>query len=66
MEEMQAMLRERDDKLAELTALREELDEERRRAADLANQMLASHEMEESEKQRLVNYCVAIVTENIL
>jgi len=53
MDEMQAMLRERDDKLAELTALREELDEERRRAADLANQMLASHEMEESEKLRL-------------
>ncbi|RUS89535.1 hypothetical protein EGW08_002723 [Elysia chlorotica] len=53
LEEMQASIRDRDDKLAELTKLRDELDEERKKADDLKRQIELSHEMEQSERERL-------------
>lgn len=50
------MLNERDEKLNELTKLKEELDEERNRAAQLQQDLKNSHEMEQSEKERLVGF----------
>ena len=54
MRDLQARIKEKDDKMAELLTLREELDAERRRAEELRMEMERSHEMEQSEKQRLV------------
>jgi hypothetical protein len=55
MADLQAKIREKDEKMAELLALREELDSERRRAEELRLEMERSHEMEQSERQRLVS-----------
>ncbi|KAI8752716.1 radixin [Biomphalaria glabrata] len=53
LEDMQHMIRERDAKVAELSRLRDELDEERRRAEELSREIERSHEMEQSERERL-------------
>ena len=54
---MQAMIRERDEKLAELSRLHSELDEERKKAEELKKQIELSQEMEQSERERLVSFC---------
>lgn len=54
MHELQARIREKDERMAELMTLREELEAERRRAEELRLEMERSHEMEQSERQRLV------------
>ena len=56
MEEMQAIMREREEKIAELSTLRDSLDEERRRAEQLQEEFARSHEMEQSERDKLVKY----------
>ncbi|GFS13846.1 ezrin/radixin/moesin [Elysia marginata] len=53
LEAMQAAVRERETLQAELAQLKSDLADERLKAEDLKNQMLASHEMEQSEKERL-------------
>nr|KAG5694872.1 hypothetical protein BaRGS_029489 [Batillaria attramentaria] len=53
MHELQARIREKDERMAELLTLREELEAERRRAEELRLEMERSHEMEQSERQRL-------------
>ncbi|NP_001191607.1 ezrin/radixin/moesin [Aplysia californica] len=53
LEELQGMIRDRDEKVAELTRLREELDSERKRAEELQRDIERSHEMEQSERERL-------------
>lgn len=55
MADLQARIKEKDEKMAELLALREELDAERRRAEELRLEMERSHEMEQSERQRLAD-----------
>ena len=57
MRDLQARIKEKDDKMAELITLREELDAERRRAEELRMEMERSHEMEQSERQKLVCCC---------
>lgn len=54
IEELTAIVRDREAKLSELTSLRSELDAEKLRAEELKRQMEQSHEMEQSEKERLV------------
>ncbi|KAK7480735.1 hypothetical protein BaRGS_00027996 [Batillaria attramentaria] len=53
MRELQARLQEKDERMAELMTLREELEAERRRAEELRHEMERSHEMEQSERERL-------------
>lgn len=53
MEEMQAIMREREEKIAELSTLRDALDEERRKAEQLQEEFARSHEMDQSERERL-------------
>ena len=55
MQDLQARIREKDERMAELLTLREELESERRRAEELRMEMERSHEMEQSERQRLVS-----------
>lgn len=54
LEDLQLMIRERDEKVAELTALREDLERERLKAAELQREIEFSKELELSERQRLV------------
>ena len=58
MQDLQARIREKDERMAELLTLREELENERRRAEELRMEMERSHEMEQSERQRLVSHSV--------
>ncbi|CAG5125873.1 unnamed protein product [Candidula unifasciata] len=53
LEDLQIMVRERDEKVCELTALREDLERERLKAAELQREIECSKEMELSERQRL-------------
>ncbi|BFZ24678.1 hypothetical protein BsWGS_27716 [Bradybaena similaris] len=53
LEDLQLMIRERDEKVAELTALREDLERERLKAAELQREIEFSKELELSERQRL-------------
>lgn len=53
LEELQLMIRDRDEKVQELSKLREDLDAERLKAEELQREMERSHEMEQSEKERL-------------
>ena len=61
MQDLQARIREKDERMAELLTLREELENERRRAEELRMEMERSHEMEQSERQRLVSHSVLFV-----
>ena len=54
MKEMQAIMQDREEKVAELNALREKLDDESRKAQELQEELARSHELEQSEKDRLV------------
>ena len=54
MQEMQAMILDRDRRLAELSDLHDELEEKRRIEAELKEQIARSKEMDQSEKERLV------------
>lgn len=58
MQDLQARIKEKDERMAELLTLREELENERRRAEELRMEMERSHEMEQSERQRLVSCSV--------
>ena len=53
-QEMQAMILDRDRRLAELSDLHDELEEKRRIEAELKEQIARSKEMDQSEKERLV------------
>ena len=53
-QEMQAMILDRDRRLAELSDLHDELEEKRRIEAELKEQIARSQEMDQSEKERLV------------
>lgn len=55
MHELQNRIKEKDQRMTELLALREELESERRRAEELRLEMERSHEMEQSERARLVS-----------
>lgn len=55
MADLQARIKEKDERMAELLALREELDAERRRAEELRLEMERSQEMEQSERQKLAD-----------